>query len=165
MRRDPALWEGPAIFRMDARYLGTQPSAGDTLTTSLGGPVASPTSFNGLVSVNVRGNGGNDNMFLHVADSLTNAALDFVNLFGDAGGDNFGGAVAFSRDGINLAVGAPHDFGSGNGSTNSGAPVITTSTIISHPNLSTRTGKFANKSITDTIEQGLVGIKNRKERT
>ncbi|MBC7853148.1 MAG: hypothetical protein IAF94_06910, partial [Pirellulaceae bacterium] len=71
----------------------TATAGADTLTINLGGAVASPSSFAGLVTVNVRGNGAGDTMFLHVADSLTNAPLDFVNLFGDLGGDTFGSAA------------------------------------------------------------------------
>jgi fibronectin-binding autotransporter adhesin len=65
----------------------------DTLTTNLGGAVASPTNFAGLETINVRGSGGSDTMFLHVADSLSDASLNFVNLFGDLGSDTFGSAT------------------------------------------------------------------------
>lgn len=101
----------------------TATSTGDTLTTSLGGPVASPTSFNGLVSVAVRGNGGTDNMFLHVADSLTNASLDVVNLFGDAGGDNFGGAAAADHIRPVLATGQTQIIINGDANAKTTGPV------------------------------------------
>ncbi len=101
----------------------TATSAGDILTTTLGGAVASPTSFNGLVSVNVRGSGGVDNMFLHVADSLTNASLDFVRLFGDAGGDNFGGAAAADHIRPVLATGQTQIIINGDANAKTTGPV------------------------------------------
>lgn len=71
----------------------TGTGGGDTLTTNLGGTVGTPTEFGGLVSVNIRGNGGDDTFFLHVADRSADATLDIVNLFGDLGSDTFGSAT------------------------------------------------------------------------
>jgi autotransporter-associated beta strand protein len=71
----------------------TATSAADTVTTTLAGAPA----YNGLVSVDIRGNDGADTLLLHVQDSLTDATLDFVRLYGDAGADNLGGPAAADR--------------------------------------------------------------------
>ena len=56
----------------------------DVITTTLAGT-------NGLVSVNVRGAGGDDDFFLNTADGM--ATLTTLNLIGDAGSDDFGSAT------------------------------------------------------------------------